>query len=232
MVSLGLNELTQCAWTKWLTFHIQCFWMHSLDKNTDIIVFKFHLVFRPNDKKSLSHHVMAWCQTGTKPLPEPMMTYLTDIYYASPAISELISETEYAIYVFNHGVASHYWNYMYFYSTLQDHLQASLYNPCAGYNHFIQINFISNIWNSYKLLWIWSCCVKLSNIYHIFEQVNILKKHLKSPQSEKTRLNLMGDGLARAFLRALVALIGELHQDVYLFVFFSQNMLNTTLWLV
>ena len=32
----------------------------------------------PLKNKSALAQVMAWCQTGTKPLPEPMMTHITD----------------------------------------------------------------------------------------------------------------------------------------------------------
>ena len=32
------------------------------------------------DNKSALVQVMAWCQTGNKPLPEPMLTQFTDAY--------------------------------------------------------------------------------------------------------------------------------------------------------
>ena len=34
----------------------------------------------PIDNKPAMVHVMAWCRTGNKPLPEPMMTQFTDAY--------------------------------------------------------------------------------------------------------------------------------------------------------
>ena len=34
----------------------------------------------PTDSKLAIVHVMARCHTGDNPLPEPMMTYLTDTY--------------------------------------------------------------------------------------------------------------------------------------------------------
>ena len=34
----------------------------------------------PIDNKSPFVRVMAWCRTGDKPLPEPMMTQVTDAY--------------------------------------------------------------------------------------------------------------------------------------------------------
>ena len=34
----------------------------------------------PIDNKPALVHVMAWCRTGNKPLPEPMMTQFTDAY--------------------------------------------------------------------------------------------------------------------------------------------------------
>ena len=35
---------------------------------------------RPIDKKPALVQVMAWCRTGHKPLPEPMLTKFTDAY--------------------------------------------------------------------------------------------------------------------------------------------------------
>ena len=34
----------------------------------------------PTDNKSALVQVMAWCQTGNKPLPEPMLTQFIDAY--------------------------------------------------------------------------------------------------------------------------------------------------------
>ena len=34
----------------------------------------------PIDNKSALVQVMAWCRTGDKPLPEPMLTKFTDAY--------------------------------------------------------------------------------------------------------------------------------------------------------
>ena len=34
----------------------------------------------PIDNKSALVQVMAWCRTGDKPLPEPMLTQFTDAY--------------------------------------------------------------------------------------------------------------------------------------------------------
>ena len=34
----------------------------------------------PINNKSALVHVMAWCQTGNKPLPEPILTQFTDAY--------------------------------------------------------------------------------------------------------------------------------------------------------
>ena len=36
--------------------------------------------YSPVDNKSALVQVMAWCQTGNKPLPEAMMTQFTDVY--------------------------------------------------------------------------------------------------------------------------------------------------------
>ena len=52
----------------------KCFFLFGL---------KFHWsMFRkfPTDNKSVLVQVMAWHQTGAKPLPEPMMNYFTDAY--------------------------------------------------------------------------------------------------------------------------------------------------------
>ena len=41
---------------------------------------QFFFLKGPIDSKSAWVQVMAWRQTGDKPLPEPMMTQLTDAY--------------------------------------------------------------------------------------------------------------------------------------------------------
>ena len=38
----------------------------------------------PFDNKSVLEQVMAWRRTGNKPLPEPVLTQLTDIYSETP----------------------------------------------------------------------------------------------------------------------------------------------------
>ena len=42
-----------------------------------------------------------------------------------------------------------------------------------------------------------------------FCKVSALKKRLKAQQSDKTSTTLLGDGVSRAFLRAMVILIGK-----------------------
>ena len=54
-------------------------------KGTYIIVLRLHCVLKciPNtsiDNKSALVQVMAWQRTGDKPLPEPVMTQITNVY--------------------------------------------------------------------------------------------------------------------------------------------------------
>ena len=47
------------------------------------ILIQISLKFDPNgptDNKSVLVQVMAWCRTGDKPLPEPMLTQFADAY--------------------------------------------------------------------------------------------------------------------------------------------------------
>ena len=47
------------------------------------ILIKISLKFVPKgpiDNKAALVQIMAWCRTGDKPLPEPILTQLTDIY--------------------------------------------------------------------------------------------------------------------------------------------------------
>ena len=44
--------------------------------------------------------------------------------------------------------------------------------------------------------------------FSVCYKVSSLKKHLKAQQADKMGSQLMGDGVAKAFLKALVALIG------------------------
>ena len=56
--------------------------MHFIYKNDRIPVqISLKLVsMSPIDSKAALVQVMAWCQTGDKPLPEPMMAQFTDAY--------------------------------------------------------------------------------------------------------------------------------------------------------
>ena len=48
----------------------------------------------PTVNKSALVQVMAWCQTGTKPLPEPMMNLSTDVYICYELIVKLGAANE------------------------------------------------------------------------------------------------------------------------------------------
>ena len=57
---------------------------HILNENVRILI-KISLKFvskGPNENKSALVQVMAWRRTGDKPLPEPMLTQVIDIYAA------------------------------------------------------------------------------------------------------------------------------------------------------
>ena len=69
--------------TKWplLSRHFQ---MHFLEWKWWEFLFKFHWNLFPEvfHNKPALVQVMAWCQTGEKPLPEPMMTQFAEAYVA------------------------------------------------------------------------------------------------------------------------------------------------------
>ena len=65
--------------------------MHILGNFFFCISMKISLMFVPNsptDSKSSLVHVMVWHLTGDKPMTEPMITLISDIY-ASPGLSGL-----------------------------------------------------------------------------------------------------------------------------------------------
>ena len=67
MVAVFLDDVFKCI---------------SLNENDNIPI-EISLKFVPRDpinKKSALVQVMAWRQTGDKPLPEKMMTQFTDVY--------------------------------------------------------------------------------------------------------------------------------------------------------
>ena len=58
---------------------LKCIFLNENDR----ILTQISLKFVPRsqiDNKSALVQVMAWCQTGNKPLPEPMMTQFTDAF--------------------------------------------------------------------------------------------------------------------------------------------------------
>ena len=58
---------------------LKCIFLNENDR----ILTQISLKFVPRseiDNKSALVQVMAWCQTGNKPLPEPMMTQYTDTF--------------------------------------------------------------------------------------------------------------------------------------------------------
>ena len=57
----------------------KCIFQNDNDKIPIQIQLKF-VLGSPIDNKPALFHVMAWCPTGDKPLPEPMLTQFTDAY--------------------------------------------------------------------------------------------------------------------------------------------------------
>ena len=53
--------------------------MNENDRIPICISLKF-VLGSPIDNKPVLVQVMAWCRTGNKPLPEPMLTQFTDAY--------------------------------------------------------------------------------------------------------------------------------------------------------
>ena len=72
----------------------KCTFLNENDK----VPIQISLKYVPNgliDNKPVLVQLMAWCRTGDKPLPEPMMTQFTDIY-AAPGGDELRWVDKYA----------------------------------------------------------------------------------------------------------------------------------------
>ena len=57
----------------------ECIFLDEIDRTAIQISLKF-VPRSPNDNKPALVQVMAWRRTVAKPLPEPMMTLLTDAY--------------------------------------------------------------------------------------------------------------------------------------------------------
>ena len=58
---------------------LQCIFLKEDDRIPIQISLKF-VPRSPIDNKAALVQVMAWCRTGDKPLPKPMMTQFTDTY--------------------------------------------------------------------------------------------------------------------------------------------------------
>ena len=68
--------------TKWPPFHRRIFYSMFMNKKFFILI-QISLEFAPKctiDNKAALIQVMAWCRTGDKPLPEPLLTQFTDAY--------------------------------------------------------------------------------------------------------------------------------------------------------
>ena len=80
MASLGPNELGRSSHEQNGQQHFAdyIFKLIFLEENVFILIqFPLKFVFQGlMDIKSLLVQVMAWCQTGTKPLPEPVLTQI------------------------------------------------------------------------------------------------------------------------------------------------------------
>ena len=63
----------------WQTTFSNCIFLNENDRIPIQISFN-HAPRSPIDNKPALVQVMAWCPTGDKPLPEPMMTQISDAY--------------------------------------------------------------------------------------------------------------------------------------------------------
>ena len=55
----------------------KCIFLNGNDRIENSLKF---IPRNPNDNKPTLIQVMAWCRTGDNPLPEPLLTQLTDAY--------------------------------------------------------------------------------------------------------------------------------------------------------
>ena len=81
MASLGPNELTHLTLDKMAAIvahdNFKCIFLNENNK----IQISLQFVLRSSiDNKPALDKVMAWCRTGDKPLPEPMLIHITDAY--------------------------------------------------------------------------------------------------------------------------------------------------------
>ena len=81
----NLTQYTHWGLDSWWTF-----WRWHNQMQVSCTPLKFVLKVPIDDQPSLVQ-VMAWCQTGTKPLPEPMMTQIIDAH-AHPYLQLAILE--------------------------------------------------------------------------------------------------------------------------------------------
>ena len=61
--------------------NLKCIFLNENDRIPIWISLKF-VPKSPIDNKPALVQVMAWCRTGNKPSPEPMLTWFTDTYVA------------------------------------------------------------------------------------------------------------------------------------------------------
>ena len=62
-----------------LTDKFKCIFLTENDRISIRISLKF-VSKSPRENKPALFHVVAWCRTGDKPLPEPMLTRFADAY--------------------------------------------------------------------------------------------------------------------------------------------------------
>ena len=81
-------------WTKWPPFHRRYFQMHFREWTFFIFWLKFTEVFPkdPIDNNQALVKIMAWRRIGDKPLPEPILTWITDAYMLHQGGDTLINK--------------------------------------------------------------------------------------------------------------------------------------------
>ena len=73
-------------WESSFLWKLRCHWLKFLRR-----VAKTLVILGPGDNNSTLVYVMAWCRTGNRPLPEPMMTKFTDAYMHHQASMDQLS---------------------------------------------------------------------------------------------------------------------------------------------
>ena len=92
MTQAKLWSMTSClilwAEIKWLLFYRWHLQMHFLSSNCVNFGHYFH--WSPMYSNPALNQIMAWCQTGNKPLSESMKAWFTDAIYESLGLNEAL----------------------------------------------------------------------------------------------------------------------------------------------